>query len=251
MDVFFYGLNMDHDHLVAQGVEPSHPRVALIVDHEVRLGAKAFLVSAEGSTAFGMLFRLTHDDLGQLYGSKPDYVPRPVLAMVAGGERVAALTMVHRSAPRDTPEDAAYASHWRAIVAGLDFSSLQGSRPLPWPQRTPTVHQGACHCGSVRFRIETDFPELTMCDCSICRRKNALMVKVHESKFWLLSGQDCLSEYQFHTRTARHYFCRVCGIYPFHRKRVTPDHFGVNVHCLDGFDPAGIPVRQAVGAAMA
>jgi hypothetical protein len=32
---------------------------------------------------------------------------------------------------------------------------------------------GSCHCGAVRFEIETDFPELTTCDCSICRRKNA------------------------------------------------------------------------------
>jgi hypothetical protein len=39
-------------------------------------------------------------------------------------------------------------------------------------------YEGSCHCGAVRFEIETDFPELTMCDCSICRRKNALMVKV-------------------------------------------------------------------------
>jgi hypothetical protein len=111
-------------------------------------------------------------------------------------------------------------------------------------------YEGSCHCGAVRFEIESDFPELTMCDCSLCRRRNALMVKVHESRFRLLSGADSLAEYTFHTRTARHYFCRVCGIYPFHRKRVTPDHFGVNVHCLAGFDPAGVPVRQAVGAAM-
>jgi hypothetical protein len=32
---------------------------------------------------------------------------------------------------------------------------------------------------------------------------------------------------------------------------VTPDHFGVNVHCLDGFDPAGIPVRATRGSEMA
>jgi hypothetical protein len=51
--------------------------------------------------------------------------------------------------------------------------------------------------------------------------------------------------------TARHYFCRTCGIYPFHRKRMTPDHFGVNVFCLDDFDPAGIPVRRTIGAGMA
>jgi hypothetical protein len=109
---------------------------------------------------------------------------------------------------------------------------------------------GSCHCGAVRFEIETDFPELTTCDCSMCRRRGALMVKVHESRFRLLSGKDALAEYQFHTMAARHFFCRNCGIYPFHRKRVTPDHFGVNVGCLQDFDPSGIPVRRAVGAAM-
>ncbi len=118
------------------------------------------------------------------------------------------------------------------------------------PVRPLKTYAGACHCGAVRFEVETDFPELTTCDCSICKRKNALMVKVHESKFKLLAGEDCLTEYQFHTKTARHFFCRVYGIYPFHRKRVTPDNLGINVHCLEGFDVQGIPIRQAVGAAM-
>lgn len=108
---------------------------------------------------------------------------------------------------------------------------------------------GSCHCRAIRFEIDTDFPELTMCDCSICKRKNALMVRVHESAFRLLAGEEHLSEYRFNTMTARHFFCKVCGIYPFHRKRVTPDNFGVNVHCLDDFDPEGIPVRRALGSA--
>lgn len=111
-------------------------------------------------------------------------------------------------------------------------------------------YAGSCHCGAVRFTIATDFPELTMCDCSICRRKNALMVKVHETQFTLITGESVLTEYQFHTKTARHFFCKVCGIYPFHRKRVTPDNLGINVYCLHDFDPRGIPVRQALGAAM-
>ena len=112
------------------------------------------------------------------------------------------------------------------------------------------TYRGSCHCGAVRFEIDTDFPELTLCDCSICKRRNALMVKVHESRFRLLAGADALTEYRFHTKTARHYFCKVCGIYPFHRKRVTPDNLGVNVHCLEAFSPEGIPVRQAHGEAM-
>jgi hypothetical protein len=116
--------------------------------------------------------------------------------------------------------------------------------------RTVQKYVGSCHCGAVRFEIESDFPELTTCDCSICRRKNALMVKVHEKQFRLLAGEDALTEYRFHTMTARHFFCKTCGIYPFHRKRVTPEYFGINVFCLHGFDPSGIPVRRTVGAAM-
>ena len=116
--------------------------------------------------------------------------------------------------------------------------------------RIRATYAGSCHCGVVRFEVDTGFPELTTCDCSICRRKNALMVKVHESDFRLLAGHDALAEYQFHTFTARHYFCKTCGIYPIHRKRVTPDHYGINVFCLDGFDPSGIPVRATIGAGM-
>jgi hypothetical protein len=118
-----------------------------------------------------------------------------------------------------------------------------GSRPSQ-------TYRASCHCGSITFEIETDFPELTRCDCSICRKKNALMVKVHESRFRLLQGAEFLTEYQFHTRTAKHYFCKVCGVYPFHRKRVTPDYFGINVFCLEGFDLEGIPIRQTLGSAM-
>jgi len=76
------------------------------------------------------------------------------------------------------------------------------------------------------------------------------MVKVHETAFRLLSASDPLRTYQFHTHTAKHHFCGTCGIYTFHRKRVTPDYFGVNVWCLDGVDLAGIPVRATVGAAI-
>jgi hypothetical protein len=117
--------------------------------------------------------------------------------------------------------------------------------------RPPAWYRGACHCGAVRFEIETDLAELTTCDCSICSLRNALMVKVHESRFRLTAGETALTEYRFHTGTARHLFCRTCGIYPFHRKRVTPDHFGVNVRCLADVDPTGMPVRATVGKAMA
>ena len=76
------------------------------------------------------------------------------------------------------------------------------------------------------------------------------MVKVHESEFTLLQGEQALSEYQFHTHTARHFFCSICGIYPFHRKRSFPDSYGINVHCLEDVNLSGIPVRVANGIEM-
>jgi hypothetical protein len=112
------------------------------------------------------------------------------------------------------------------------------------------TYQGACHCGAVRFAIDADFTELTHCNCSLCAKKNALMTSVHESRFRLLAGEDKLTLYQWNARIARHYFCSVCGIYPFHRKRSMPDHYGINVMCLEGFDPVGVPTRRADGRTM-
>ena len=112
------------------------------------------------------------------------------------------------------------------------------------------LYRGSCHCGGVQFQIDAEITDVYTCDCSLCAKKNALMTTVHEDKFSLMAGEDKLTLYQWNTKIARHYFCSVCGIYPFHRKRSMPDHYGVNVFCLEGFDPAGIPVRRTVGAAM-
>lgn len=76
------------------------------------------------------------------------------------------------------------------------------------------------------------------------------MARVQESALTLEAGGSDLTLYQWNTGLARHWFCRHCGIYPFHRKRSAPDHYGVNVGCLDGFDPADYPHRLADGLTM-
>ncbi|WP_458194069.1 GFA family protein [Bradyrhizobium sp. UFLA05-153] len=55
------------------------------------------------------------------------------------------------------------------------------------------TYQGSCHCGAVTFRLVSEISELTTCDCSLCRQKNALMTKVHESALTILSGEELLS----------------------------------------------------------
>lgn len=110
--------------------------------------------------------------------------------------------------------------------------------------------KGSCHCGAVRFELRAEITELTTCDCSLCVKKNAVMAKAPESALTITAGEDLLSLYQWNTRRAKHYFCSRCGIYTFHRKRSAPDHYGVNVFCLDGFDASGIPVRATEGVGM-
>lgn len=111
-------------------------------------------------------------------------------------------------------------------------------------------YAGACHCGEIRFEVETEPVEMTTCDCSLCARRNAVMIKVPQEALRLLAGKDHLATYVWNTGVARHHFCSRCGIYVFHRKRAAPDSFGVNVFCLDGFDPAALPVRATDGAGM-
>lgn len=109
---------------------------------------------------------------------------------------------------------------------------------------------GSCHCGAVRFEVEGPIAEAYTCDCSLCSKKNALMANVHESRLKIIAGEDRLRLYQWNARIAKHYFCTVCGIYPFHRKRSIPNYYGVNLKCLDDFDVTSLPVRAAEGKDM-
>jgi hypothetical protein len=102
----------------------------------------------------------------------------------------------------------------------------------------------------VKFRIRAAVEELSTCDCSLCVKKNALMTKVPEVALEIVEGAELLSLYEWNSRRAKHYFCKRCGIYVFHRKRAAPDHFGVNIFCLDGFEPASVRVRATGGADM-
>ena len=94
---------------------------------------------------------------------------------------------------------------------------------------------GRCHCGEVSF--EVDFPDgigpLNRCNCSMCRKKGAVMTSVPLTDFRLVTGAEKLSLYQWNTQVAKHYFCRDCGIYTHHRRRSAPDRYAINVGCLD------------------
>jgi hypothetical protein len=112
-------------------------------------------------------------------------------------------------------------------------------------------HRASCHCGAVELELSLpngiDNPR--RCDCSICRRKGAIVASVPLSGIRIVKGHEVLKLYQFNTMTAKHYFCSVCGIYTHHQRRSNPEQYGYNVGCLEGVNPVdlpGIPTNDGV-----
>jgi hypothetical protein len=113
------------------------------------------------------------------------------------------------------------------------------------------VLQGSCHCGAVKFEVRSAIVPAGRCNCSLCRRKGALMTPLFPAnQLTILSGEDALTLYQFNTRVARHYFCKHCGIYPFHQTRKDPQLWRVNIGCLEGVDPYALEASVADGASL-
>jgi hypothetical protein len=107
--------------------------------------------------------------------------------------------------------------------------------------------EGGCHCGRVRFRVRADLDTVTACNCSMCTKKGLLHLIVAPEQFELVSGKDELSTYEFNTRTAKHTFCRHCGIHPFYVPRSDPDKIDVNARCLDGIDLSALSIKRFDG----
>ena len=59
---------------------------------------------------------------------------------------------------------------------------------------------------------------------------------IPEKEFNIEAEEGVLGLYQFGKKTARHFFCKKCGIYPFHEPSRAPGHYRVNLGCVDGID---------------
>lgn len=93
---------------------------------------------------------------------------------------------------------------------------------------------GACHCGAVRFAAALPREAVAQqCNCSICDKTGFLHLIVPKDRFAIHQGEDNLTEYRFNTGTARHLFCKTCGVKGFYVPRSNPDGWSVNLNCLD------------------
>jgi hypothetical protein len=109
------------------------------------------------------------------------------------------------------------------------------------------TYRGACHCRRVTFELQAKLDYVTDCTCSVCRRQGALWTGASDETLKILTGEADLTLYQFNTMTAKHYFCRHCGVHPFTRPRLDPRFWVVNVRCIDEVDLSKLPVRTFDG----
>ncbi|MFH4523765.1 GFA family protein [Vibrio diabolicus] len=100
-------------------------------------------------------------------------------------------------------------------------------------------HRLSCHCGKVELELAlpNGIEKPRRCDCSMCRRRGAIVASVPLNGIRIVQGEDVLKLYQFNTRTAKHFFCGECGIYTHHQRRSDPSEYGYNVGCLEGINP--------------
>jgi len=107
------------------------------------------------------------------------------------------------------------------------------------------LYKGSCHCGSVKFSVETDLSKVVQCNCSFCKRRNAIMVLEKKESIEITEGKEQLTIYQFNTNIAKHHFCKKCGIFVYSNRRFDPNGIGVNLGCVDDIDTFEIEAKVA------
>jgi hypothetical protein len=116
-----------------------------------------------------------------------------------------------------------------------------------------TTYRGSCHCGAVHYEVTMAKPDKAYaCNCSICMRAGWLLAFVPLETFKLTGGEDHLTDYQFAKKNTHHLFCKTCGVRSFSRG-AGPDGkmmVAVNLRCLAGLDPTGLPVETFDGASL-
>jgi hypothetical protein len=101
------------------------------------------------------------------------------------------------------------------------------------------THQGSCHCGNLRFEIDSDVESAVRCNCSFCIRRSTTLHRVPPENFRVIQGEhgtpNGASKYGARD-FSDHFFCPNCGIHCFSRiSRDTGSTVNVNLGC---FDPA-------------
>jgi hypothetical protein len=111
--------------------------------------------------------------------------------------------------------------------------------------------RGSCHCGKIAYRLDAEPTEAIECNCSICRRKGAVLAAFAPDQFHLETVRADIAVYTFGRQVIRHQFCKSCGCAPF-AEGIGPDGepmVALNLRCAD-IDLATITITKFDGASL-
>ena len=105
---------------------------------------------------------------------------------------------------------------------------------------------GNCHCGLVQFSIprSLDMSAVRRCDCSLCKRRGAIMLACPIKDVEIENGAENLVHYKWNTKVATHHFCSKSGILTHYQRRITPRICGINIACCVEIDNCSIQDAQ-------
>ncbi|KAG9445309.1 hypothetical protein H6P81_016649 [Aristolochia fimbriata] len=111
------------------------------------------------------------------------------------------------------------------------------------------IHKGGCHCQRVRWEVEAPNNVVVWkCNCSVCSMRGNTHFVVPSKCFKLMDGaEEFLTTYTFGTHTAKHIFCKICGITSFYVPRSNPDGIAVTVACVDPGTLTNVEIRHYDG----
>jgi len=96
------------------------------------------------------------------------------------------------------------------------------------------IHKGSCHCGAVRFEAEAPRSVVVWdCNCTVCHMRRNIHFIIPAARFRILKGKEHLTTYTFNTHTAKHQFCKICGIQSFYIPRSNPDGVAITINCVE------------------
>ena len=121
--VFFYGLFMDGSLLQGKGIRLPDLRVATVSGFRLRIGQRATLVPDQKGLVYGVIAKLSHKEIEQLYSepSVQDYQPEAVVAKMADGRSLPALCFNLVTPPPADEHNPEYGRMLRELAEQLGF----------------------------------------------------------------------------------------------------------------------------------
>ncbi|XP_073041273.1 LOW QUALITY PROTEIN: uncharacterized protein [Primulina eburnea] len=112
------------------------------------------------------------------------------------------------------------------------------------------IHKGGCHCKRVRWQVQAPKSVVAWeCNCTDCSMRGNTHFIVPSQQFEIdEDSKQFLTTYTFGTHTAKHTFCRVCGITSFYIPRSNPDGVAVTFRCVDPGTLTHIEIRKFDGS---